>query len=77
MDGMTEQMNHLIGQIFRTEIHPNQKDQINCINLMEFVINVSVSQTTKFAPFELNGGYLPSMLKEYHPQESASSLNKP
>ncbi len=39
------------------------------VNLTEFTINASVSQTMKFAPFKLNGRYLPSMLKEY-PQGS-------
>ena len=32
--------------------------------MTEFAINASVSQTTKYAPFELNGGYMPSMIKE-------------
>ncbi len=68
-DRMTERMNCLIGQIFRAEIHPNQKDWMMCVNLTEFTINASVSQTMKFAPFKLNGRYLPSMLKEY-PQGS-------
>lgn len=30
----------------------------------EFAINASISETTWYAPFELNGGYMPSMLKE-------------
>ena len=32
--------------------------------MTEFAINVSMSGTTKFAPFELNGGYMPSMIRE-------------
>jgi len=32
--------------------------------MTEFAINASIAETTKFAPFELNGGYMPSMLKE-------------
>ncbi|PBK60272.1 hypothetical protein ARMSODRAFT_857659, partial [Armillaria solidipes] len=32
-------------------------------------INASVSQTTRFAPFELNGGYLPSMLREFREKD--------
>ncbi|KAK0232796.1 hypothetical protein IW262DRAFT_1236305, partial [Armillaria fumosa] len=31
----------------------------------------SISQTTRFAPFELNNRYLPSMLKEYTPASLA------
>ena len=34
------------------------------IDLTEFVINASIVETTKFTPFELNGGYMPSMLRE-------------
>ena len=32
--------------------------------MTEFMINVGMSETTKFALFELNGGYIPSMLRE-------------
>ncbi|KNZ79786.1 hypothetical protein J132_08598 [Termitomyces sp. J132] len=31
---------------------------------MEFVINASISEMTQFAPFELNGGYMLSMIRE-------------
>jgi len=34
------------------------------IDMTEFVINASIVETTKFVPFELNEGYMPSMLKE-------------
>ncbi|SJL16308.1 uncharacterized protein ARMOST_19828 [Armillaria ostoyae] len=70
-DRLTERMNRSIGQIFRAEIHPDQNDWINWVDLTEFTINVSVSQTTRYAPFELNGGYLPSMIREYRLQEGA------
>ncbi len=64
-------MNQSIGQIFQAEIHPNQKDWMKRIDLTEFTINLSVSQTIKFVPFELNSGYLPTMnIKEYPPQDS-------
>lgn len=65
MDGMTEQMNRSIGQIFHTVVHSDQKNWVYRVDLTEFAINASISQTTCFAPFELNNGYLPSMLKEY------------
>jgi hypothetical protein len=32
--------------------------------MTEFAINASISGTTKYAPFELNGRYMPSMIKE-------------
>ena len=31
---------------------------------MEFAINVSISASTGYAPFELTGGYMPAMLRE-------------
>jgi hypothetical protein len=38
--------------------------------MTEFAINASIAETTKFAPFELNGGYMPSMLKEIRSDEA-------
>ena len=32
--------------------------------MTEFTFNASMSETTKFAQFELNGCYMPSMLRE-------------
>ena len=32
--------------------------------MTEFAINISMSKMTKFTLFELNGGYMPSMLRE-------------
>ena len=64
-DGQTEQMSKNIGQILRMSIHLDQKDWINKIDLTEFAINLSVSATSRYAPFKLNGGYMPSMLKEF------------
>ncbi len=61
-DGLTERMNWSIGQIFRAGLRPDQKDWLGRVDLTEFAINASISNTTKYAPFELNGGYLPSML---------------
>ncbi|KAG6808101.1 hypothetical protein H0H92_005383 [Tricholoma furcatifolium] len=45
-------------------VRPDQKDWVARTDLTEFTINTSISETTKFAPFELNGGYMPSMIKE-------------
>ena len=53
-----------MGQIFRTVIRPDQKDWLEKVDLTEFAINASVSATTGYAPFELNSGYMPSMIKE-------------
>jgi hypothetical protein len=40
----------------------NQKDWVDRLDLTEFAINTSISGTTKYAPFELNSGYMPSMI---------------
>lgn len=61
---MIERMNRSIGQIFQAGLRPDQKDWYAKIDTTEFVINASISNTTRYAPFELNGGYMPSMLWE-------------
>jgi len=42
----------------------DQKNWIDKIDMVEFVINLSISETTGYSPFELNYGYMPSMIKE-------------
>jgi len=62
-DGQTERANRNIGQIFQAVIRHDQKDWVDCIDLTEFVINASIAETTKFALFELNGGYMEDTLQ--------------
>jgi hypothetical protein len=38
--------------------------------MVEFAINSSISETTGYAPFELGGGYMPSMIKEIRNDEN-------
>jgi len=64
MDGQTKRANCNIRQIFRSVVRHDQKDWLNQTDMTEFAINASITETTKFAPFELNAGYMPSMLKE-------------
>jgi hypothetical protein len=54
-----------VGQIFRTVVRHDQRDWVDRTDMTEFVINASVSETTRYAPFELNGGYMPSMIQEF------------
>jgi len=63
-DGQTERANRNIGQIFWSVIRHDQKDWVDQTDMTEFAINASITETTKFAPFKLTGGYMPSMLKE-------------
>lgn len=71
-DGQTERANRSVGQILRTVIKPDQKDWIDRVHMTEFAINASVSETTRYAPFELNGGYMPSLLREIRSDTSVS-----
>ncbi|KXN82239.1 hypothetical protein AN958_02857 [Leucoagaricus sp. SymC.cos] len=57
-------MNKNIGQIFYVTISYDQKNWVEKVLLTEFAINSSISTSTGYAPFKLNGAYMPSMLKE-------------
>ena len=70
-DGQTERANRGIGQIFCAIVHNNQKDWVDRVDLTELTINSSISGTTKYAPFELNNGYMPSMIREIRSDDVA------
>ena len=63
-DGQTERANRDIRQIFHTIVHHDQRDWVDRVDMTEFAINTSISTTTGYAPFDLNGGHMPSMIKE-------------
>jgi hypothetical protein len=63
-DGQTECANWNVGQIFCTVVCADQRDWYDRIDLMEFAINASILETTRYAPFKLNGGHMPSMICE-------------
>jgi hypothetical protein len=65
MDGQMERANRNVGQIFRTVVRNDQKDWVDRTDMTEFAINASVLETTRYTPFELNGGYMPSMIREF------------
>jgi len=71
-DGQTEQANRSIGQILRTAVRPDQKDWVEKINMVEFAINSSVSTSTGYAPFELNYGYMPQVLKKFRDDKATA-----
>lgn len=62
-DGATERANRSITQILRAVVRPDQKDWVDQLPMVQFALNSSASSTTGFAPFELTGGYLPSMVR--------------
>jgi len=55
-----------IAQILCSMISPDQKDWIEKVPMVEFVINSSMSGSTGFAPFELTYGYMPRMAQLKH-----------
>ena len=62
-DGQSERAIRNVTQILRTLVHPDQKDWVEKVDMVEFAINSSVSESTGYAPFELSGGYMPSMIR--------------
>jgi hypothetical protein len=69
-DRQTERANHSVGQIFRTVVRHDQRDWVDRTDMTKFAINASVSETTRYVPFELNGGYMPSMIREFRSDEA-------
>ena len=63
-DGATERAIRHVEHVLRTLVDSDQLNWADCCPMAEFAINSSVSATTHFAPFELNYGWLPSMLNE-------------
>jgi transposase InsO family protein len=63
-DGATERANRSVGQMFRAMIKPDQKDWVEKCTLIEFAINSSMGSATGLAPFEINCGYMPIIMKE-------------
>src|SRR5580704_19232056 len=62
MDGVTKRANCSVGQLFPAAISPDQKHWVYKIPMMEFAINTSISESTGFAPFELDSAYMPRMI---------------
>jgi hypothetical protein len=63
-DGSSERANQTITQILRSVVQSDQRDWRMQLPIVEYAINSSISDSTKHAPFELNYGYIPFMLKE-------------
>jgi hypothetical protein len=70
-DGASEWANRTVGQILRTMIAPDQSDWVDKIPLVKFAINSNLSSSSGFAPFELNYGYMPTLIGGITPTESA------
>lgn len=70
-DGVTERANRSIGQVLRTMVEPDQTDWVQRIPLVEFALNSNISSSTGFAPFELNYGYMPTMIGGITPNDAS------
>src|SRR5882762_4555552 len=70
-DSVSERANRTVGQILRTVIKPDQTDWVEKLPLVKFAINLSLSSTTGFALFELNYGYMPTLIGGISPTETA------
>jgi hypothetical protein len=70
-DGITERVNCSIAQIFCASISPDQQDWVYRCPLTEFAINSSINQATGMAPFELNYGYMPVVMRQLPAVEHA------
>ena len=70
-DGASERAIRSVGQLLRVMVQPDQKDWRDKIPMAEFAINLSISGSTGFAPFELNYGYMPTFTGGITPVETA------
>ena len=48
-------------------ISPDQKNWVEKLPMTEFAINSSINESTGYAPFELEGGYMPRMIHNIPP----------
>jgi len=69
MDGAMERANRSIGQMFQALIKPDQKNWVEKSPLIEFMINLSIGNTMGLAPFKINYGYMPAMMREMRMME--------
>jgi hypothetical protein len=60
-DGTTEPANQVINNILCAIVKPDQTDWADKLPIAEFAINSSHNKSTRFAPFEVNYGYLPTL----------------
>jgi hypothetical protein len=59
MDGASERAIQSVSQILCAKVRPDQHDWSKKIPMVEFMLNSTVSNSSGFAPFDLNYGYTP------------------
>ena len=70
-NGASKRANKSVGQILQTLIQPNQSNWVDQLPITEFAINSNVNSSTGFALFELNCGYMPTIIGGITPFENA------
>lgn len=75
-DGMSERTIRTVTQILRAMVQPDQTDWVRKVPMVEFAINSSASSTTGFAPFELNYGYMPTMMRALEPEPALPGVKE-
>jgi len=69
MDGAMERANRSIGQMFQAIIKPDQKNWVEKSPLIKFVINLSIGNAMGLAPFIINYGYMPTIMRKMRTME--------
>src|ERR1700690_3166964 len=70
-DGATKQANKALKQILRTIVQPNQTNWVEKLLMVKFAINLNISSSKGFMPFELNYGYMPMLIGGITPIDNA------
>lgn len=63
-DGHTEVANRSVTQILQACVRADQRDWVKCLPMVEYMINTSVTTSTGYSPFFLNGGHTPQMIRD-------------
>src|SRR5882757_4884195 len=66
-DGMSESAIRNRSQVLRGCISNDQSDWVDCLLMVEFAINSTISESTGFAPFELTYGRIPRIINRIEP----------
>ena len=61
-DGASEHAIHTTAQILHAMAQPDQCDWAEKMLMVEYALNLSISSSMGFMPFELNYGHMPEMM---------------
>ena len=66
-DGLTERAIRNITQVLRGCVSSNQSDWVDCLPMVEFMINSTISESMGFALFKLTYGRIPCIVNQVDP----------